>query len=407
MPVSRDTICRPDMVLSFLFACLATTGVAVRVGLDGIPANFVGVGVADKTQAGFAIAGEKAAALPPAAPADALMETNMSALEQLQDVWSQKQLEEIFASLHEEYKYVRNVIFDLQWTGPEGEVYPHIPQVWEKFFDHHLNKPVRVRQVPATKFNGKQRITITPSKGYSQTLVPGAFLVEEEGPNGKNLNYYAVEKDGSNCPKNLIPYLSQEDMKALTAPKAKFLKTYEKQAIAVIKYKDADKLADSVKQHLGGVDNAKYKKPLSDDHWKKGAIAIQFDGDTPDFYPIDGGTYSEQYNKITKEILGKKNKALHDKLSDAILGDKTSNSWEYLQKKPVSMYQLSDLGKVACKATISKQDVIRIEEPWGTQDKKKGVHAFLVEETKGGEKSFYMVNGDGRDLPIAYNRKED
>ncbi len=153
----------------------------------------------------------------------------------------------------------------------------------------------------------------------------------------------------------------------------------------------------SIRSALGDVDQTKYDRAYLAKN-KGSIIALQMDGDTPDFYIIGKTTFETTYEPVAREDALKQNPALTDWLAaqpelskkvaaekDAIVGARKS--------KRVEMMKLSALGyKPAMPVTI--------QSPWGEQSKPAGQDAYLAHDGSSGQ--YYLINQDENGNPLSY-----
>lgn len=155
-----------------------------------------------------------------------------------------------------------------------------------------------------------------------------------------------------------------------------------------------------VQKYLGQTDATKY----TDEYIvvNRGSIvALQMDGDKPDFYIIGIDTYTNKYSPVPLEDVARKNAKLWKALNEnsevkglfADYAEKKVDLVGALKTQPVAMIKMSDIGYLI-------QEEILIQSPWGGQTKPAGQDAYLTYDDS--KQQFYMVNVDEKGLPIGY-----
>jgi hypothetical protein len=152
----------------------------------------------------------------------------------------------------------------------------------------------------------------------------------------------------------------------------------------------------SVKNVLGAVDSTQYTESYLQQNIGS-VIAIQVNGDKPDFYVIGKDVFQSRYEQVSFEQVAQKNSKLITKLrateAAGILDSRDPNLIAVLKKAPVEMLRMSELGyAIGSPATI--------ESPWGEQTKPAGKDAFITFDASKGQ--YYMINVDEQSLPIGY-----
>lgn len=159
------------------------------------------------------------------------------------------------------------------------------------------------------------------------------------------------------------------------------------------KYSD---LPDSIRSVLGAVDATKYTEEYLGKNVGS-VIALQMNGNDPDFYVIGMDTFLGKYKLVDLGQVATKNPKLVSKL----LSSSVSTLFEandsrlvgLLKTAPVEMIRMSEVG-----FPISQS--ITIESPWGEQTKPAEQDAFLVFDAA--KNQYYMINIDSNGLPIGY-----
>ncbi|PKL41652.1 MAG: hypothetical protein CVV41_18030 [Candidatus Riflebacteria bacterium HGW-Riflebacteria-1] len=157
------------------------------------------------------------------------------------------------------------------------------------------------------------------------------------------------------------------------------------------------RLPGVIQKYLGGIDNTKY----SDEYIKANRasiVALQMNGDKPDFYIIDLNVFDQKYRSVPIAEVASKNAKLWKALSShpevsTLLSDKKLHLTGALKVEPTGMIRMSALG-YAVKTEVT------IQSPWGGQTKPAGQDAFLVFDDT--QNQYYMVNIDDKGLPIGY-----
>lgn len=157
-------------------------------------------------------------------------------------------------------------------------------------------------------------------------------------------------------------------------------------------------LPEEIRKNIGSVDQTKYTK----DYLKQNigsVIALQMDGDKPDFYVIGKDTFDAKYASATLDDVVKKNSKYFGKVQGplaSVIGKKDGDLIAVLKTTPTDMIKMSDLG-------YDLKSEVTIESPWGAQTKPAGKDAFLVWDDS--KKQYYMVNSGDNGLPLSYVNK--
>lgn len=155
-------------------------------------------------------------------------------------------------------------------------------------------------------------------------------------------------------------------------------------------------LPASIRSVLGAVDATKYTEEYLGQNIGS-VIALQMNGDKPDFYVIGKDVFQSKYKEVELGEVSEKNSKLVSKLratqAGSIVDSGDANLVALLKTVPVEMVRMSQLGY-----PIDREIVI--ESPWGEQTKPAGQDAFLTYDS--GKNQYYMINVDGRGLPIGY-----
>lgn len=156
-----------------------------------------------------------------------------------------------------------------------------------------------------------------------------------------------------------------------------------------------DRLPQVIQKYLGGTDSTKYTNEYIKAN-RASIVALQMNGDKPDFYIIDRNVFVQKYKSVPVAEVAVKNaklwKALgaHPEVSTLLSDKKLTGA---LKVEPTAMIRMSALG-YAVKTEVT------IQSPWGGQTKPAGQEAFLVFDDT--QNQYYMVNIDAKGLPIGY-----
>ena len=189
------------------------------------------------------------------------------------------------------------------------------------------------------------------------------------------------------------------DLAAATSP-TQYLFVKDK-PILVYKFSETSiaELPEAIAPFLdkaGTMDATEY----AEDYLKKnlgGAIALQMNGDVPDFYVISKDAFQSSYTESSFDDFAAKNTKTYTGLKNYLdfdgLDESKGQFIAVLKTKKVPMIKMSDLG-------IAIQDQATIESPWGEQTKPAGKEAYLVYDKK--RDQYYMVNVDPSGNPSNY-----
>lgn len=156
-------------------------------------------------------------------------------------------------------------------------------------------------------------------------------------------------------------------------------------------------IPQAIREHLGDVDKTKYTQAYLEEN-KGTIVALQMDGDKPDFYIIKKAAFDVDYSEVEVAVALRRNPALVAWLetepelakmlkagADAIVGAHKSVQ--------VEMLKLSALG-YGLEATVT------IQSPWGQQSKPAGEEAYLAQDRASGQ--YYLINQDDKGYPLSY-----
>lgn len=152
----------------------------------------------------------------------------------------------------------------------------------------------------------------------------------------------------------------------------------------------------AIRKHMGSEDQTTYTPEYLAQN-KDSIIALQMNGDKPDFYIVGKDTFASKYKTVDLSNVQEKNPKLVTKLKDVegigdILQDNTGIVGA-LKTVPVKMVRMSAMGYPVDKPAT-------IESPWGLQTKPQGQDAFLVFDSS--KNQYYMVNVGSDGNPIGY-----
>lgn len=152
-----------------------------------------------------------------------------------------------------------------------------------------------------------------------------------------------------------------------------------------------------IRKHLGDVDDTKYSEAYLSEN-KDAIIALQMDGEKPDFYIIKKAAYETQYEEVDVTETLQKHATLAAWVraqpqlamkfsveSGAIVGVRKT--------AVVEMMKLSALG-------FATDKPMTIQSPWGTQTKPAGQDGYLAVDATSGE--YYLVNQGSSGHPLNY-----
>ena len=153
----------------------------------------------------------------------------------------------------------------------------------------------------------------------------------------------------------------------------------------------------AIRERLGDIDSTKYSRAYLAEN-KGTIIALQMDGDKPDFYIIKKAAYEAHYEEVDVTQTLQNNAALAAwvKAQPQLAEKFTASSGAVVGARKtvvVEMMKLSDLG-----FAIEKPLVIR--SPWGEQSKPAGKEGYLAVDASSGE--YYLVNQGGSGHPLSY-----
>ncbi len=194
------------------------------------------------------------------------------------------------------------------------------------------------------------------------------------------------------------PVVSARDLKdavTLAEPAAHtFIKDAPTYAFRITSDRFED-IPEAIRSHLGAVDRTTYTAEYLAKN-KGSVIAMQMNGDKPDFYIISKETFEKTYNAVPFESVTAKNPKYVLNLRSNVIVEPNPDMIGILKTKPVKMVKMSDVG-------FSLDKEATIESPWGKQTKPAGSDAYLVYDEA--NKKYYMVNVDKNGEPISYMRK--
>lgn len=155
----------------------------------------------------------------------------------------------------------------------------------------------------------------------------------------------------------------------------------------------------TIANKLGVVDQTGYTQEFLDLVANGGAIMLQMNGDTPDFYPVKREVFEQNYKIVSVADVRTKNSKLMGQISGVegmkdITEAGNANLVGALRTRPTNMIKMSEVG-------YPVEAEVQIEAPWGgTQTKPAGQDAYLVLEAD--KNQYYMVNTDANANPISY-----
>lgn len=163
---------------------------------------------------------------------------------------------------------------------------------------------------------------------------------------------------------------------------------------------NSDRLEDipkAIRERLGDADDTNYSQAYLVEN-RGTIIALQMDGETPDFYIIKKAAYETQYEEVDLVEALSEHAALaawvkmHPQLaaefsagSRAIVGARKTGV--------VDMMKVSDLG-------FEIQKPLVIQSPWGEQSKPAGQEGYLALDAASGK--YYLVNQSNSGHPLSY-----
>ncbi len=162
----------------------------------------------------------------------------------------------------------------------------------------------------------------------------------------------------------------------------------------------SDRIEDiptAIRERLGDVDSTKYSRAYLAEN-KGTIIALQMDGEKPDFYIIKKAAYEAHYEEVdvTQTLQNHAALATWVKAQPQLAEKFTANSGAVVGARKtvvVEMMKLSDLG-------YSTDQLVTIQSPWGTQTKPAGQDGYLAVDATSGE--YYLINQGSSGHPLNY-----
>jgi hypothetical protein len=216
------------------------------------------------------------------------------------------------------------------------------------------------------------------------------YYMINAGENGLPIGYVLSRPEGTQ-PKDFVT----ATVAASQAPVYNFVKDLPILGYRITSSRFSD-LPPQIREVLGAVDATQYTEEYLGKNIGS-MIALQMNGDNPDFYVIGKETYDAKYKQVNLVQVFEKNSKLVGKLSSTPAGKliKTGdiNLVGALKTVPVEMVKMSELG-------YPIHEAVTIESPWGEQTKPAGQDAFLTFDA--GKNQYYMINADSQGLPLSY-----
>ncbi|MES3038861.1 MAG: hypothetical protein V4736_13210 [Bdellovibrionota bacterium] len=190
--------------------------------------------------------------------------------------------------------------------------------------------------------------------------------------------------------------IKNSTLKQLVAAKNPVQKLFVKDApfyaykITSNKFED---IPEPIRKVLGSVDKTKYNSKYLQENMGS-VISLQMKGDAPDFYPVGLSSFTEKYKVSTVAQMTTKNNDYLSKVSQhigSIAQSKDPNLMVIVGTKKVPMVRLSEIMDI--------KEELAIESAWGIQVKPANLDAFISLDPDG---NYYLINIDGRGLPINY-----
>lgn len=184
------------------------------------------------------------------------------------------------------------------------------------------------------------------------------------------------------------------------APESRYEYFIKDSPIAIYEY-DGDRsvIPVGIGSRLGATDQTEYNEQYFSDN---AIIALQFDGDEPDFYIIGQDVFSEQYRLVNLSEVIDKNSKLFAKITQH---ESVANLVEAQDERLKGAVKLSTVKMVKVSTILGRESIreeVTIEAPWGgTQTKEARNDAYFV----AGDSEVYIVNAGKNRLPIGYVRK--
>jgi len=156
-------------------------------------------------------------------------------------------------------------------------------------------------------------------------------------------------------------------------------------------------IPEAIRMHLGATDQTQYTPEYLAANLGS-VLALQMDGDKPDFYIVGKSTFDEKYEVVPAGDVGVKNPKLLGKLQGveriaALVDSGDEHLVGALKTVPVQMVKMSEI-------MYPVETEVTIESPWGEQTKPAGQDAYLVFDE--GKDMYYMVNSDEAGNPLSY-----
>ena len=282
--------------------------------------------------------------------------------------------------------------------------------------DEHLVgalKTVPVQMVQMSEIGYPVAVAVTIQSPWGEQTKPAdkdAYLVFDESQN----QYYMVNTDDAGNPLSYVPASSpimgsegsftgglqtQEMMRQRISegtPRHGFIKDAPILGwqITSISFDDIPYI---IRRHLGEVDRTKYTEEYLATNMGS-ILALQMNGDKPDFYIIGKDTFDKKYKVVPAGEVAVKNKKVFTKLQGVEgMAELISSGNEHLvgalKTIPVQMVRMSEIG-------YPVESEVTIQSPWGEQTKPAGQDAYLVFDDS--QNQYYMVNTDKGGNPLSY-----
>ena len=156
-------------------------------------------------------------------------------------------------------------------------------------------------------------------------------------------------------------------------------------------------IPDAIREHLGAVDSTKYSPAYLAEN-QGTIIALQMDGEKPDFYIIGKAVFETDYSTVDVATALEQNPELAAWIKtrpqmEKMLAAKDGALVGARKSVQVEMIKLSALG-------YGMDEAVTIQSPWGEQTKPAGQEAYLARDRASGE--YYLVNQGEDGNPLSY-----
>lgn len=265
--------------------------------------------------------------------------------------------------------------------------------------------PVEMVRASHLGYPIEQELTIeSPWGEQKKPAGKDAFLTYDASKN----QYYMINVDNSGLPIGYVSArpegtLSAEFLTKLVSNSGAKTQHFIKD-LPIVGYRivssNFNDIPEGIREVLGKVDQTYYSIEYLSQNIGS-VIALQMNGDQPDFYVIGKEVFQTKYVQVATNDFSKKNPKLAAKLATSSVGKlieaNDSNLVAIVKTVPVEMVKMSEVG-------LPTYDTITIESPWGEQTKPAGSDGYLTFDA--GKNMFYMINSASDGRPIGYIEKK-